>query len=115
MLLPEDDGSFVCKKCKWGTDDLFSYMEHFGVEYDWMVKLTARYNFNLYSFLEEMTQLIKEEDLQEAWGLLQSVTLMLINASGEDFEEFVEESEVILGTQSMFEQLERFMNDNETK
>lgn len=112
MLLPQDDGTFACKKCDYATDNLYNYMDHFGVEYDWMVKLNPRYSFNLFTFLQEMTYLVEEKDLGEAWGLLQSVVLMLINASGEDFDEFVEESEVILGTQSMFEQLERFMNDN---
>jgi hypothetical protein len=37
---------------------------------------------------------------------------MMINASGEDFEEFVEETEVIQGTETMLEQLERFLGSH---
>jgi hypothetical protein len=115
MLMPEDDGTFICKRDDFKTDNLFEYMDHFGVEYDWMVKLNSRYNFNLYTFLQELTNFIEKEDWSEVWGLTQSVTLMLVNASGEDFDEFVEEAEVITGTQSMFDQLERFLNDNGTR
>ena len=112
MLMPEDDGTFVCKKDKFKTGNLFEYMDHFGVEYDWMVKLNPRYNFNLFTFLGELTGYILDKDWEEAYGLTQSVTLMMINASGEDFEEFVEEAEVITGAQDMFDQLERFLDDN---
>lgn len=112
MLMPEDDGTFVCKKDKFRTDDIFEYMDHFGVEYDWMVKLNPRYNFNLFTFLKELTALLLIKDLDEAYLLAQSVSLMLVNASGEDFEEFVEEAEVISGTKEMFDQLERFLDDN---
>jgi hypothetical protein len=112
MLMPEDDGTFTCKKDNFRTGNLFEYMDHFGVEYDWMVKLNPRYNFNLFTFLGELTNYILDKDWEEAYGLTQSVTLMMINASGEDFEEFVEEAEVITGAQDMFDQLERFLDDN---
>ena len=112
MLMPEDDGTFICKKDNFIASDIFDYMEHFGVEYDWMVKLNPRYNFNLFTFLQELTALLLENEVDEAYVLVQSVVLMLVNASGEDFDEFVEEAEVITGTKDMFEQLERFLNDN---
>lgn len=115
MLLPQDDGTFICRKDDFKTENLFKYLDHFGVEYDWMVKLNPRYSFNLFTFLQEVTGFIEDEDYSEVWNLIQSVTLMLINASGEDFDEFVMESEVIAGTQNMFEQLERFMNDNKSE
>jgi hypothetical protein len=51
----------------------------------------------------------------EAWEHLQSVVLLLINASGEDFEEFVEEAQVISSSQDMFDQIERFLDDDGTK
>jgi hypothetical protein len=114
MLMPQDDGSFVCKKDNFNTQNIFDYMEHFGVEYDWMVKLNPRYNFNLFTFLNELSTLIALEDTEEAYILVQSVSLMLVNASGEDFDDFVEEAEVISGTKEMFDQLERFLDDNRT-
>jgi hypothetical protein len=114
MLMPQDDGTFICKKDNFKTGNIFEYMNHFGVEYDWMVKLNPRYNFNMFTFLNELNDLVLLGDMEEAYILIQSVSLMLVNASGEDFEEFVEEAEVISGTKEMFDQLERFLDDNRT-
>jgi hypothetical protein len=111
MLMPNHKGKFACQKDDFETDDLFAYMDHFGVEYDWMIKLSPRYNFNLFQFLSEATELILDEKYDELWEVVQSATLLFVNASGEDFEEFIEEAEVITGTESMIEQLERFLND----
>jgi hypothetical protein len=112
MLMPQDDGTFICKKDNFKTGNIFEYMNHFGVEYDWMVKLNPRYNFNMFTFLNELNDLVLLGDMEEACILIQSVSLMLVNASGEDFEEFVEEAEVISGTKEMFDQLERFLDEN---
>lgn len=111
MLMPENDGTFICKKDNFRTGNIFDYMEHYGVEYDWMVRLNPRYTFNLFTFLNEINSLILKADFEEAYTLVQSVSLMMVNASGEDFDEFVEEAEVIAGTQEMFDQLERFLDD----
>lgn len=115
MLLPEEGCFFVCKKDDFKTDNLFAYMEHFGVEYDWMIRLNPRFSLNLFTFLSEMAYLLNEDKIDEAWEHLQSVTLLMVNASGEDFDDFIEEAQVIAGTEDMFEQLERYLNDNETK
>jgi len=112
MLLPEEGSYFVCKKDNFKTNNLFAYMEHFGVEYDWMVRLNHRFTFNLFTFLSEMAHLINEDNTDEAWEHLQSATLLLVNASGEDFDEFIEEAQVIAGSEDMMEQIERFLNDS---
>lgn len=111
MLLPDGDGMFVCKKDDFKTDNLFTYMDHFGVEYDWMIRLNPKFSLNMYSFLSEMTYFISEDMLEEAWEHLQSVTLLMINASGEDFDEFIEEAQVVAGSQDMLDQIERFLDD----
>lgn len=112
ILMPESDGTFVCKKHKFKTDNLFEYLDHFGVEYDWMVRLNSHYSFNLFAFLRQLTEYIDDQNWAEVWSVTQSITLMMINASGEDFEEFVEETEVIQGTETMLEQLERFLGSH---
>jgi hypothetical protein len=115
MLLPEEGCFFVCKKDGFKTDNLFAYIEHFGVEYDWMVRLNPRFTFNLFTFLSEMAYLINENKTDEAWEHLQSATLLLVNASGEDFDEFIEEAQVVAGSEDMMEQIERFLNDGKDK
>jgi len=112
ILMPESDGTFVCKKHNLKTDNLFEYLDHFGVEYDWMVRLNSRHSFNLFAFLRGLTEYIDDQNWAEVWSVTQSITLMMINASGEDFEEFVEETEVIQGTETMLEQLERFLENH---
>ena len=115
MLMPDNEGMFVCKKDNFITDNLFEYMNHFGVEYDWMVRLNPKFSLNLFDFLSEMSNFIDKGMFDEAWEHLQSVVLLLINASGEDFEEFVEEAQVISSSQDMFDQIERFLDDDGTK
>lgn len=115
MLMPESDGFFVCKADDFKTDNLFTYMDHFGVEYDWMVRLNPKFTLNLFSFLNEMSILLDRGDIDDAWEHLQSVVLLLINASGEDFDEFIEEAQVIAGSVDMFEQIERYLDDEEPK
>lgn len=115
MLLPNNEGMFVCKKDDFETDNLFSYMEHFGVEYDWMVRLNPKFTLNLFSFLSEMANLLDTGEIDAAWDHLQSVVLLLINASGEDFDEFIEEAQVIAGSADMLDQIERYLDDNDSK
>jgi hypothetical protein len=115
MLLPEQDGKFVCKADDFRTDNLFTYMDHFGVEYDWMVRLNHKFTLNLFSFLSEMAYFLNEDKIDDAWEHLQSVTLLLINASGEDFDEFIEEAQLIAGSVEMFEQIERYLDDNDSQ
>jgi len=114
MLLPDSEGMFVCQKDNFKTDNLFTYLDHFGVEYDWMIRLNPRFSLNLFGFLSEMAYFINEHRLDEAWEHIQSVTLLMINASGEDFDEFIEEAQVIAGSQDMFDQIERFLDDDGT-
>ena len=115
MLMPEDNGMFICKADDFKTDNLFEYMDHFGVEYDWMVRLNPKFTLNLFSFLSEMSSLLDKGDIDAAWEHLQSAVLLLINASGEDFDEFIEEAQVIAGSADMVDQIERYLDDNDVE
>ena len=117
MLLPEDGCFFVCKKDDFKTDNLFEYLEHFGIEYDWMVKLNPRINFNLFTFLSEMAYLLDSGKINEAWEHVQSATLLLVNAGSDDFDEFIEEAQVIASMDTLMSQVEGILKDgtNEEK
>lgn len=114
ILMPDDEGLFVCKADDFVTGDLFEYMDHYGVEYDWLVKLDRKHSFNLYPFLKELTDLCLESDLDAMYEVIQSAVLLMINASTESLDEFIKETEVICGMEDMMKQVERFLNDNET-
>ena len=117
MLFPEENGTFICKKDDFATDNLFEYMEHFGIEYDWMVKLNPRINFNLFTFLSEMAYLLDSGKINEAWEHVQSATLLLVNAGSDDFDEFIEEAQVIASMDTLMSQVEGILKDgtNEEK
>jgi hypothetical protein len=112
MLMPDKNGDFFCKKDNFKTNNLFMYMEHFGVEYDWMIKLDKKYNFNLFKFLESLAFMAEEKDIDGIWEAVQSTTLLMINASGEDLDVFIEEATIISETEDMFDQIERFLDEN---
>jgi hypothetical protein len=113
--MPDKDGMFVCKADNFKTGDLFEYLDHYGVEYDWMVKLNRKHSFNLYPFLRELDGLSLTGEVDEIYSLIQSAVLLLINASTDSLDEFIEETEVIVGMEDMMDQVERFLNDNESK
>jgi phosphoserine phosphatase len=115
MLMPDNNGMFVCKADNFETGNLFEYLDHYGVEYDWMVKLNKKHSFNLYPFLGELTNLAMKKDYEQIYELIQSAVLLLINASTDSLDEFIEETEVIVGMEDMMDQVERFLNDNESK
>lgn len=113
MLVP-DDGHFDCseEKCDFSTCDLFEYMEHCGVEYEWGVRLSKRYTFDLFMFLEKLNRLTNIGDLDAIYDHVQSATLLLINASGDELEDFVEESIVQSDMDEVINGLERLLKDN---
>ena len=95
MLLPEE-GHFDCKEpgCTFDTCDLFEFLHHCGVDYSWGVRLNKRYKFDLFEFLSVLNDIIEVGDLYAAYDHVQSATLLMVNASGDDLEAFIEEAVV---------------------
>lgn len=111
MLLPSDDGYFGCEYDDFKTSNLFEYMEHHNIEFDWMLRLSPNYSLNLFTFLDELTFFMEEKNYDEVWNHIQSVVLLLINSCSEDFDTFVQEAEVVTGSQDMFDQIDKFLNE----
>lgn len=114
MFMPNDDGYYTCEHDDFETGNVFSYMEHAGIQFDWMVRLSPKYSLNLFTFLSELTYFMNEERYQDVWEHIQSVTLLLMNSCTDDFDKFIHEAEVVSGTESMFDQLERYLDENRT-
>ena len=93
MLMPTDDG-FTCKDCPYTTRDLFEYMEHCGVEYTWGIKLSKKFTFDLFDFLSYLNAMLEDDDIEGIREHVQSATLLMINASSDDLDNFVEEAVV---------------------
>ncbi len=114
MLIPMD-GHFECSEseCDFATCDLFEFMEHCGVEYSWNVKLNKRYSFDLFQFLDILNNITNLGDLDAIYDHVQSATLLLINASGDELEDFIEETIVQEEMAHVMDGIERMLKENE--
>lgn len=114
MLLPID-GHFECAEfdCDFITCDIFDFMEHCGVEYKWGVRLNKRFSFDLFEFLSIMSEIIDAGDLDSAYDHIQSATLLMVNASGDDLEEFIEEAVVQAGMDGIMMGIEGILREND--
>lgn len=114
MLIPVD-GHFNCSepKCDFATCDLFEFMDHCGVEYTWNVRLNKRYSFDLFQFLDVLNNLVNVGDLDAMYDHVQSATLLLINASGDELSEFIEEMIVQEEMEYVMDGIERILKENE--
>jgi hypothetical protein len=112
MYMPNDDGYFTCEHDDFKTSNLFAYMEHAGMEFDWLVRLSPKYSLNLFTLLSELTYFMNEEKYDDVWEHIQSVTLLLMNSCTDDFDKFIHEAEVISGTERMFDQIESYLDEN---
>ena len=114
MLIPVD-GHFECSEsnCDFITCDLFEFMEHFGVEYEWGVRLNKRYSFDLFTFLSILNDITNQGDLDAIYDHVQSATLLMINASGDELSDFIEESVVQSEMTEVMDGIERLLKENE--
>jgi hypothetical protein len=112
MLVPVD-GHFSCQDdCDFTTCNVFEFLEHCGVEFGWEVKLNKRYSFDLFTFLQILSQLVDEGDLDGIFDHVQSATTLLINASDDDLEEYIEEAVVASELKDIINGAERLLKDN---
>jgi hypothetical protein len=112
MLVPVD-GHFSCQDdCDFTTCNVFEFLEHCGVEFGWEVKLSKRYSFDLFTFLQILSQLVDEGDLDGIFDHVQSATTLMINASDDDLEEYIEEAVVASELKDIISGAERLLKDN---
>ena len=112
MLVPVD-GHFSCEdNCDFTTCNVFEFLDHCGVEFGWEVKLNKRYSFDLFTFLQILSQLVDEGDLDGIFDHVQSATTLMINASDDDLEEYIEEAVVASELKDIINGAERLLKDN---
>jgi hypothetical protein len=112
MLVPVD-GHFSCQDdCDFTTCNVFEFLDHCGVEFGWEVKLNKRYSFDLFTFLQILSQLVDEGDLDGIFDHVQSATTLMINASDDDLEEYIEEAVVASELKDIINGAERLLKDN---
>lgn len=111
MIFPDERGLYRCEFDDYKTDNIFAYMQHADIDFDWMIKLDKRYSFNMFTFLNQLTWQLLNKEYEDAWHSVQGVALLFVNSTGDDFEDFLEEAEVISGMENMFDDIEKFLKE----
>lgn len=113
MLVPVD-GHFSCKDdCDFTTCDVFEFLDHCGVEFGWSVHLNERYSFDLFTFLQILNNLVNKGDLDGLYDHVQSATTLMVNASDDELEDYIEEAVVASEMADIINGVERLLKDND--
>lgn len=115
MLIPSKDGLYSCetKDCDFETVDLFELLDHVGVEFTWDVKVTPKYCFDLFKFLQVLSDMVDHGELDEAYDVIQSTACLFVNASSDELDDYIEETVVADEANEGIKNLERMLRENE--
>jgi len=109
-IVPTDDGYYVCR-CEEEFVNIFDFLEHNGVEYEWGVRITKKYNFDMFEFMKNIDKFLRDGDAKAVFECLQSAALTLINASEGKFEEFMEEAIVAGEMEDIYKGVEKLLKE----
>jgi hypothetical protein len=114
VLIPSDKG-YECSDCDFKTDDIFLFLEHCDVSFNWGLRLSNRYSLDLFSILEEINHQLEHEHVECAKDLVQSIVLALVNASeGEQsFHKFVNEAMTVELATDMMKGIEEMLKKDD--
>jgi len=112
MIMPDENGLYYCEDDDFKTQDTFSFLDHCELDYEWNLKVNPRYSVNLFKFLSQMWQLAIHDDLDAIEDNIQSMALLLTNASTDNFDAFLDECNVRVGMSKMSEELEELLNND---
>jgi len=113
MLMPVN-GHFSCQDdCDFTTCNVFEFLDHCGVEFGWEVKLSKRYSFDLFTFLQILNDLVDKGDLDAIFDHVQSATTLMVNASDDDLEDYIEEAVVASEMKDIITGAERLLKEHE--
>ena len=100
------------KDCDFQTSNVFELFDHCGVEFEWSLKVSKNYSFNLYKCFETLAHAINTNDLDTAYNVIQDTSILLANAGAGELDDFIEEMEVKIGFEDAINGLERMLKDN---
>jgi hypothetical protein len=115
MLWPNDKGFFRCENegCGFDSNDIFDFLDHSGVEFTWGVKITPKYSFDLFEFLQYLSDTVNHGDIEDAYLIIQETALAFVNASSNELEAHIEESIVADEASAGIKHIERLLRDNQ--
>lgn len=111
MLIQNSKNQFVCKNDNYKTTDIFDYLDHSEVEFVWGIKLSKKVSLDMFHFLSLLNDSIVQGNLDEAYDTVQSAALLLVNASSDEVDEFIEEAIVRGTTGEMIRSIEEMLKN----
>lgn len=105
---------FSCE-CGFQTNNVYQMARHQVDDDDailWVVRLSEKYSFNLFSFLEELYEVLEEDNVTEAKQFIQATGMAFLAAMDGDLENLVQESIVQEEISVMDESLMRILKEN---
>lgn len=113
MLLPDDNGQLHCEDdCDFSTTDVYELLDHCNIEFEWSIKISKEYSFNLFPFLEKLSHLLDAGDLEYAYDLVQDASILMCNAGAGELDEFIDECLIKEGLDETLKGLERMLKEN---
>ena len=116
MLMPNDDGYFVCSECNFKHQNIFKFIEHCMLDYRFFVKVSRNWSIDIYALLDGIDKAIGEDDSRKAQHLIEMTILTLINSleGKAKFDKFLNEMFIEDTSKSLINELEDMLK-NETK
>lgn len=114
MLFPDKDGLVHCQTedCDFSTTDLFDFLDHVGIEFTWNVKVTPKHSFDLFGFLQVVSDAANHGDLEDVYQVVQDTAFLFVNASSDELDDFIEESIVAEEADVGIKNIERMLKEN---
>lgn len=110
-IIPDQYGFYHCK-CDSKFTDLFEFLEHNDVRYEWGVRISNKWTFDLFEFITGINNCLRVHDLDGIYESLQSAGLTLLNSSEGKFEEFMEEAVVAGEMEDIYDGVERLLRED---
>ena len=111
MLIQNSKGQFVCEAENFKTTDVFDYLNHADIEFTWGVRLSEKTSLDMFTFLTLMNDAVLTGDLDEAYDMIQSAALLLVNASSEEADDYIEEAIVRANSKDMIRSMEEMLKN----
>ena len=109
-ILPDEEGFYVCK-CDQKFSDLFEFLDHNGVKYEWGVRIARRWTFDMFEFIENLNEYLRQGRTDDMYESIQSAALTLLNASEGKFHDFMEEAVVAGEMDDIYKGVEKLLKE----
>ena len=107
-ILPNEEGMYICE-CNQKFSNIFEFLAHNGVEYEWGVRISPKWSFDMFEFMESIDLALGRGDQDAIYEIVQSAALTMLNASEGKFMEFMEEATVAGEMESIYEGIEKLL------